>query len=72
MPIDGHSLRRYLVAMSQIINLRTARKQMARAKKREDAAAQSAQHGRSKAEKRLQEARAAQLRAHLDAHKREP
>lgn len=58
--------------MTQIINLRTARKQTARAKGRALADANAAKHGRSKAERSLQDARTAKARAELDAHKREP
>lgn len=57
--------------MSQIINLRTARKQALRDQKRKTAAVQAAKHGRSAVEKRLEQARADQARAHLDGHKRE-
>ena len=57
--------------MSQIINLRTARKQVARDQKRKTATVQAAKHGRSTAEKRLEQARAEQAQAHLDRHKRE-
>ncbi|MCC5957426.1 MAG: DUF4169 family protein [Natronohydrobacter sp.] len=55
--------------MSQIINLRTVRKQAARDQKRKRATAQAAKHGRSAAGKRLEQARAEQARAHLDGHK---
>ncbi|WFE76172.1 DUF4169 family protein [Roseinatronobacter sp. S2] len=58
--------------MSQIINLRTARKQTARAKGRQMADANAAKHGRSKAERSLQDARTAKARAELDAHRRDP
>lgn len=54
--------------MSQIINLRTHRKQSERAAKRRAADAQAARHGRSKAERMAQTAQADKARAHLDAH----
>ncbi|WP_071799446.1 DUF4169 family protein [Natronohydrobacter thiooxidans] len=57
--------------MSKIINLRTHRKQSARAAKRREGDAQAARHGRSPAEKRLEQARADLARLHLDGHKRE-
>ena len=57
--------------MSQIINLRTARKQAARDLKRKSASAQAAKHGRSLAQKRLDAARAEQARQQLDGHRRE-
>ncbi|MGY6547534.1 MAG: DUF4169 family protein [Roseinatronobacter sp.] len=58
--------------MSKIVNLRTTRKQMARAQKRRDSAAAAATHCQSSAERALEAARAAKVRANLDAHKREP
>lgn len=58
--------------MTQIINLRMARKQATRAKGRKLADASAAKHGRSKAERNLQDARAAKARAALDAHQRDP
>jgi len=65
-------LDRYTCPMTQIINLRTARKQATRAQGRQLADANAAKHGRSKAERNLQDARAIKARAELDAHKREP
>ncbi|MDP3339971.1 DUF4169 family protein [Frigidibacter sp.] len=55
--------------MSEIINLRQARKQRARAEDRNEATARAAKFGRSKAEKALEEARAGKARAALDGHK---
>jgi hypothetical protein len=55
--------------MGEIVNLRKVRKQ---AKKREDAeraAANRIVHGRSKAERTLQEARTAKIQRHLDGHR---
>lgn len=71
LPIAASNLLRYYLAMSQIINLRTARKHAARDLKRKSATEQAAKHGRSAVEKRLEQARAEQARAHLDGHKRE-
>ena len=58
--------------MSKIVNLRTVRKQEARADKRRAAQAQAAQHGRSKAERVRDAQDAEKLRRHLDNHRREP
>ena len=55
--------------MGEIVNLRKVRKQ---AKKREDAeraAANRIVHGRSKAERTLQEARTAKIQRHLEGHR---
>lgn len=54
--------------MSKIINLRTHRKQSARAEKRREADAQAARYGRSKAERMAQATNAEKARAHLDGH----
>jgi hypothetical protein len=56
-------------AMGEIVNLRKVRKQ---AKKRDDAeraAANRIVHGRSKAERTLQEARTAKIHRHLEEHR---
>ncbi len=58
--------------MSKIVNLRTVRKQEARADKRRAAEAQAALHGRSKAERARDAQDAEKLRSHLDNHRREP
>ncbi len=58
--------------MTDIINLRTARKQAARDKQRGQANENAARHARSKASRALEKAEAAKARAHLDAHKRTP
>jgi hypothetical protein len=55
--------------MGEIVNLRKVRKQ---AKKREDAeraAANRIVHGRSKAERTLQQARTAKIQRHLEGHR---
>ncbi|GGH48138.1 DUF4169 family protein [Frigidibacter albus] len=55
--------------MTEIINLRQARKQRARAEERSEATARAAKFGRSKAEKALEDAQAGKARAALDGHK---
>jgi hypothetical protein len=57
--------------MTQVINLRQARKDKARSAARAQADANAAKHGRSKAARQLEQAQADKARAHLDAHKRE-
>lgn len=61
-------MRATLAAMSKIINLRTHRKQSARAEKRREADAQAARHGRSKTARASEAAQAVKARAHLDGH----
>lgn len=60
-----------MIPMSKVVNLRLVRKQAARAAKRTEAAENAVRHGRSKAERALQQTQAAKARAHLDAHARE-
>lgn len=57
--------------MSDIVNLRTARKQKARATARREADAKAAKHGLTKGERRRQEAERLAAEAHLDRHRRE-
>lgn len=57
--------------MAEIVNLNRFRKQAARAEARATADANAAKFGRSKAQKKLEEAEAAKARATLDAHRRE-
>ena len=57
--------------MGDLVNLKSARKARARAHKEAEASANRAQFGRSKAEKALQEARAAQIQRTLDQARRE-
>ena len=57
--------------MGKVINLRSARKARARDAARVAADANAAQHGRSKAEKRLSKAEAERTEARLDGHKRD-
>lgn len=54
--------------MSQIINLRTRRKQAARAAARVAASQSATRHGEAKAARNLREARAEIERRNLDAH----
>ena len=66
-PADFHRVRDRV--MGDIVNLRKFRKQ---AKKREDAehaAANRIVHGRSKAEREMDDKRTNKLHRHLDAHK---
>jgi len=57
--------------MADIINLRTARKQKARADKAAQAEQNRILFGRTKAEKRSQETEKARAEKHIDAHKRD-
>ncbi|MFC0205252.1 DUF4169 family protein [Novosphingobium soli] len=57
--------------MAEIINLRTARKRHARAAGEAQAAANRAQHGRTKAERRTSEAEVARLDRTLEGARRE-
>jgi hypothetical protein len=57
--------------MSEIVNLRIARKRAERATRELDAAENRAKHGMSKAERDKKEKEAAAVRATLDGAKRE-
>lgn len=57
--------------MSNVTNLNQFRKAKARAEKRAVADENAAKFGRTKAQKRLEEAEAAKARATLEAHRRE-
>lgn len=57
--------------MSEIINLRTRRKQAARDEKRKGAAESAARHGQSKAKTRLSAAIKDKAARDLDGHRRE-
>lgn len=57
--------------MSEIVNLRQARKQARRDAERREAEANAARHGLTKGERRRQEAERARGIAHLDQHRRE-
>lgn len=58
--------------MSEIVNLRTARKRVARAAERQAASENAARHGTSKADRRRAAAEAEKAARDLDGHKREP
>jgi Domain of unknown function (DUF4169) len=55
--------------MADVINLRTARKQAARRQKEARAAQNRVIHGRSKAERALDEARSRKAHQDLEAHR---
>ena len=57
--------------MSKIINLRQKRKQIERGSKRKQADQNAALHGRTKAEKTLQQAQVVKAARTLDGHKRD-
>lgn len=57
--------------MADLINLRQARKDKARAEKEAAAKANRAVHGRTKAEKALKKAKAEKTARDLDSHKRD-
>lgn len=57
--------------MAEIVNLRTARKQKARAEARASAAANAARHGQGKAARALQKAEADKAARLLDGHRLE-
>lgn len=57
--------------MAEIINLRIARKRKARADAAADAAEARARHGRTKAERTLEQARAGKAERDVEAHRRE-
>lgn len=65
------SVRRHDPEMADIINLRTFRKAKARTNAAEQAAANRAQSGRSKAEKKLIKAEKERINTHLDQSRRE-
>lgn len=56
---------------TKIVNLNTARKQVARTKKRADASANAVKFGRTKARRESEVTEAARTRAALDGHERE-
>ncbi len=58
--------------MSNVINLRAARKSRSRTAARKKADANAAKHGQSKSTKTQQAAQDKKLNDHLDGHKREP
>lgn len=56
---------------AEIINLKTRRKQMARARRLAEASENRAKYGQSREEKLLREAREEKAGKQLDAHKRD-
>ncbi len=58
--------------MSEVVNLRTARKQAAREADRAKAAGKAARHGEGKAARARREAEAEKAAAHLDGHRLDP
>ena len=66
-PLSGAGLN-----VAEVINLRTARKAKARTSAAQQAAANRAKHGRTKAERARQQAEAARLAHQLDGAKLEP
>jgi hypothetical protein len=57
--------------MAEIVNLRTAKKQVARKAARLVADANASKHGRTKAQRELERLRAEKAAKALDAHRRE-
>lgn len=57
--------------MSEIVNLRLARKQAKRRRAEQEAARRRLAHGRSKAEKNLERARADKAAQDLERHRRD-
>lgn len=57
--------------MAGVVNLNRFRKEKARAEKRAEADANAAKHGRTKAEKALDKARAEKTARTLDGHERD-
>jgi uncharacterized protein DUF4169 len=55
--------------MAEVVNLRRARKQMKRKQQAKEAEQNRLAHGRPKAERRLEKARAAKARRDLEAHR---
>lgn len=58
--------------MAEVVNLRAARKTLARDKKRAQGTENAQKFGRTKAQKLLEKQQADQARAALDAHERAP
>lgn len=58
--------------MAEIVNLRSARKAVARAAARKQAEANAAKFGRTKGERAAEAAQAAKTARELDGHRREP
>ncbi|MDP1669584.1 DUF4169 family protein [Phaeovulum sp.] len=58
--------------MAEVVNLRTAKKRIARAKDAAQGESNAVKFGRTKAEVRLAKAEAARAKAALDGHRRDP
>jgi hypothetical protein len=58
--------------MGEVVNLRKVRKQLKRRNDAERAAENRVVHGRSKAERSLEEARSTKIDRYLDGHRIEP
>jgi hypothetical protein len=58
--------------MSEVVNLRKTRKRVKNEEEAKRAAANRIAHGRTKAERALQDARAQKMRRLLDAHRIDP
>ena len=58
--------------MGEIVNLRKVRKEIKKRDDAERAATNRIVHGRTKAERTLEQARATKVSRHLDGHKIEP
>jgi hypothetical protein len=58
--------------MAEVVNLRSRRKAAGRAAARQTADENAARHGRSRAEKELEAARAEKAARDLDQHRRDP
>lgn len=58
-----------IVTMASIVNLRTERKRAKRRKADQEAAARRLVHGRSKAERTVEQSRAAKAEDNLDGHR---
>ena len=57
--------------MAEVVNLRTAKKQAPRKAARSAADVNAAKHGRTKAEREMEKARAEKAARELDGHRRE-
>lgn len=58
--------------MVEVVKLRAAKKRLARARNAAQGAANAVKFGRTRAQKKLDEAQIVGARAALDAHRREP
>ncbi|MDP3861695.1 MAG: DUF4169 family protein [Phaeovulum sp.] len=58
--------------MAEVVNLRTAKKRLARAKDAAQGESNAVKFGRTKTQKRFEKAEAARAKAALDGHRRDP